>query len=134
MAFLGERSDVASLLPGFDIFAMASRYEGLPCAIVEAMAAARPVVATAVNSVPDIVISGETGLLVPPGRPDLLSRALAHLVEDPLVAARLGYSGRARLGDELTPAALGIVLDQTYGAEPTRERATLRGELEVVAS
>ena len=96
--------------------------------------AARPVVATAVNSVPDIVISGETGLLVPPGRPDLLSRALAYLVEDPAVAARLGYSGRARLGDELTPAALGIVLDQTYGAEPTRERATLRGELEVVFS
>jgi glycosyltransferase involved in cell wall biosynthesis len=134
MAFLGERDDVASLLPGFDIFAMASRYEGLPCAIVEAMAAARPVVATAVNSVPDIVISGETGLLVPPGRPDLLSRALAYLVEDPVVAARLGCSGRARLGDELTPAALGIVLDQTYGGEPTTERATLRGELEVVSS
>ena len=56
MSFVGERSDVADLLPGLDIFAMASRYEGLPCAIVEAMSAARPIVATAVNAVPNVVI------------------------------------------------------------------------------
>jgi glycosyltransferase involved in cell wall biosynthesis len=133
MAFLGERSDVATLLPGLDVFAMASRYEGLPCSIVEAMAAARPVVATAVNAVPNIVISGETGMLVPPGRPDLLSRALGYLVDNPVVAARLGHSARANLGEELTPAALGAVLDQTYQVEPTGEIATPRGELEVVS-
>ena len=114
MAFLGERSDVDALLPGLDVFAMASRYEGLPCAIVEAMGAARPVVATTVNAVPNIVVAGETGLLVPPGRPDLLGRAVAHLVAHPAVAARLGAAGRARLGAELTPQALGTVLDQTY--------------------
>lgn len=68
MSFLGERTDVSALLPGLDVFAMASRYEGLPCAIVEAMAAARPVVATAVNAVPNVVVAGETGLLVPAGR------------------------------------------------------------------
>jgi glycosyltransferase involved in cell wall biosynthesis len=134
MSFLGERSDVANLLPGLDVFAMASRYEGLPCAIVEAMAAARPVVATAVNSVPNVVISGETGLLVPPGRPDLLSRALGYLIENPTVAARLGAAGRAHIGDELSPAALGAVLDETYRTELVRARPEPRSKLEAVAS
>src|ERR1019366_8677386 len=101
MAFLGERTDVNALLPGLDVFAMASRYEGLPCAIVEAMAAARPVVATAVNAVPNIVVAGETGLLVPPGRPELLSRALRHLIGNPAVAARLPAGSAAGAGGGL---------------------------------
>jgi glycosyltransferase involved in cell wall biosynthesis len=114
MSFVGQRSDVAQLLPGLDVFAMASRYEGMPCSIVEAMAAARPVVATAVNAVPNIVVAGETGLLVPPARPELLGRAVRYLIDNPAVAARLGASARASLGEELTPAALGAVLDDTY--------------------
>ncbi len=134
MSFLGERSDVASLLPGLDVFAMASRYEGLPCAIVEAMAAARPVVATAVNAVPNVVISGETGLLVPPDQPELLSRALGYLLENPSVAARLGAAGRAHIGEELSPAALGAVLDETYRTEPVLVRPESNGKLEVGAS
>ena len=132
MSFVGERTDVSALLPGLDVFAMASRYEGLPCAIVEAMAAARPVVATAVNAVPNIVIAGETGLLVPPGRPELLSRALRHLIDHPDVAARLGATARANLGDELTPAALGAVLDETYRMRPVAVRRALSTALEVV--
>ena len=83
MLFTGERDDVEALLPGLDVFAMASRYEGLPCAIVEAMGAGLPVVATAVNAVPDVVIAGETGLLVPPGAPDLLGRAIGYLLDHP---------------------------------------------------
>jgi len=134
MTFLGERTDVADLLPGLDVFAMASRYEGLPCAIVEAMAAARPVVATAVNAVPNVVISGETGLLVPPGRPELLSRALDYLLENPSVAARLGAAGRAHIGDELSSAALGAVLDETYRTERVQTRSEPNGKLEVVTS
>lgn len=114
MLFAGERTDVSALLPGLDVFAMASRYEGLPCAVVEAMLARLPVVATTVNAVPNVVIPGETGLLVPPGRPELLARAIGYLLDNPLVAARIGAAGRARLGDELTPAALGEVLDETY--------------------
>ena len=119
MSFVGQRSDVAALLPGLDVFAMASRYEGLPCSIVEAMAAARPVVATAVNAVPNIVVAGETGLLVPPGHPELLGRAMGYLIDNPAVAARLGTCARASLGDELTPAALGAVLDDTYRTSVT---------------
>ena len=132
MAFLGERTDVNALLPGLDVFAMASRYEGLPCAIVEAMAAARPVVATAVNAVPNIVVAGETGLLVPPGRPELLSRALRHLIDNPAVAARLGAAGRAHLGAELAPAALGTILDETYRTPPAAVRPVPAAPLEMV--
>jgi glycosyltransferase involved in cell wall biosynthesis len=132
MAFLGERTDVNALLPGLDVFAMASRYEGLPCAIVEAMAAARPVVATAVNAVPNIVVAGETGLLVPPGRPELLSRALRHLIDNPAVAARLGAAGRAHLGAELAPAALGTILDETYQTPPAAVRPVPAAPLEMV--
>lgn len=112
--FTGQRDDVAALLPGFDVFAMASRYEGLPCAIVEAMVAGLPVVATAVNAVPDIVMAGETGLLAPPGRPDLLAGAIGYLLDNPAIAARLGAAGRAGLGPQLSPAALGAVLAETY--------------------
>ena len=114
MLFTGERRDVDALLPGLDVFAMASRYEGLPCAIVEAMGAGLPVVATAVNAVPDVVVAGETGLLVPPGAPDQLGRAVAYLIDHPAEAARLGRAGRERLGTELTPDALGTVLSEAY--------------------
>lgn len=125
MLFTGERHDVEALLPGIDVFAMASRYEGLPCAIVEAMSAGLPVVATAVNAVPDVVIAGETGLLAPPGRPDLLGRAIGHMLDNPDYAARLGTAGRDRLGEELSPVALGDVLSEAYlgrdvGAPPAR--------------
>jgi glycosyltransferase involved in cell wall biosynthesis len=125
MLFTGERNDVDALLPGFDVFAMASRYEGLPCAIVEAMSAGLPVVATAVNAVPDVVAAGETGLLVPPGAPQLLGRAIGHLLDNPAEAARLGAAGRDRLGRELSADALGAVLGEAYrgpdiGSPPAR--------------
>jgi glycosyltransferase involved in cell wall biosynthesis len=114
MLFTGERQDVPALLPGIDVFAMASRYEGLPCAIVEAMSAGLPVVATAVNAVPDVVIAGETGLLAPAGMPALLGRAIGHMLDNPAYAARLGAAGRDRLSGELSPDALGAVLSQVY--------------------
>lgn len=134
--FAGERSDVAALLPGLDVFAMASRYEGLPCAVVEAMTAGLPVVATAVNSVPNVVIAGETGLLAPAGRPELLARSIGYLLDNPDVAARLAATARGRLSDDLTQAALGAVLTQTYGAPAGQAagRASLPAERELAAS
>ena len=76
------------------MFALPSRYEGLPTAIVEAMVSGIPVVATAVNAVADVVIPGETGLLVPPQRPDLMADAERYLLDRPSVAA--GMAVRAR--------------------------------------
>jgi glycosyltransferase involved in cell wall biosynthesis len=113
---LGDRMDVSMLLPGFDVFAMSSLYEGLPCALVEAMSCGVPVVATAVNSVPEIVISGKTGLLARPGDPASLSRALAHLLDHPVEAARMADAARAHIGDRFRPDVLGRDLMQAYEA------------------
>jgi glycosyltransferase involved in cell wall biosynthesis len=112
--FAGERSDVAGLLPAFDVFAMASRYEGLPCAVVEAMRCGVPVVATAVNSVPDLVIPGESGVLVPPGRPELLADAIDGVLDDPRTAERLVRHGRLLAGATFDAERLAEVLDQVY--------------------
>jgi glycosyltransferase involved in cell wall biosynthesis len=111
---LGNRQDVPRILPAFDVFAMASRYEGLPCVIVEAQQCGIPVVATAVNAVPDVVIPGETGLLVPPERPDLLASAIDYALDHPGEASRWAASARALLGSRYDPATLGEVLDQVY--------------------
>jgi glycosyltransferase involved in cell wall biosynthesis len=113
---LGDRSDVASLLPAFDVFAMSSLFEGLPCAVVEAMSCGIPVVATAVNSVPEIVVSGKTGLLARPGDPRSLARALAYQLDHPLEAARMAEAARALVGDRFRPAALGADLVAAYEA------------------
>ncbi len=116
---LGHRDDVADLLPALDVFAMASRYEGLPCAVVEAMAAGVPVAATAVNAVPDAVVPGETGLLVPPEDAAALARAVRYLLDEPDEAARMAVAARRRIGDHYHPRALGAVLDHTYRGRTT---------------
>jgi glycosyltransferase involved in cell wall biosynthesis len=120
---LGHRQDVAELLPAFDVFALASRYEGLPCALIEAMSADVPVVATAVNAVSDVVIPGVTGLVVPPAEPRLLGRAIRYLLDHPKDAGRMAAAGRASLGDRFSTLALGAALDDTYRAELPHRRA-----------
>lgn len=115
---LGHRDDVAELLPGLDVFAMASRYEGMPCAIAEAMSAGVPVVATAVNAVPDLVVAGETGLLVGPQRPQELATAIAHLLDHPAEAARMTGRAGDLLAGRFDPETLGAVLDEVYAGAP----------------
>jgi glycosyltransferase involved in cell wall biosynthesis len=119
---VGERSDVREVLPAFDVFALPSRYEGLPVAIVEAMSCGVPVVATAVNAVPDVVVPGRTGLLVPPRRPDLMAMAVAHLLGHPDEAAGMAQAARAWLGDRFDDQTLGQALVAAYTASPTRPR------------
>jgi glycosyltransferase involved in cell wall biosynthesis len=111
---LGERADVRELPPAFDVFAMSSLYEGLPCAIVEAMMAGVPVVATAVNAVSDVVLPGETGLLVSPRRPAMLAAAIDLVLDDPAAANARAARGRALLGDRFEPHRLGAILDDVY--------------------
>jgi glycosyltransferase involved in cell wall biosynthesis len=115
---LGHRDDVAELLPAFDVFTLASRYEGLPCVLIEAIDSGVPIVATAVNAVPDVVVPGETGLLVPPGRPALLGRAIGYLLDHPDEGARMAAAATRHIGDRYKPQALGAVLDHTYGGRP----------------
>jgi glycosyltransferase involved in cell wall biosynthesis len=111
---VGERDDVSRLLPAFDVFAMSSLYEGLPCAVVEAMLCGVPVVATAVNSVPEVVIPGRTGLLARPADPASLSSALAYLLDRPEEGARMAVAARELVGEGFTAEALGRELTEVY--------------------
>jgi glycosyltransferase involved in cell wall biosynthesis len=88
--FCGRRSDVAEVLGAFDVFLLPSLNEGLPIALLEAMAAARPVVASRVGDVPAVVRDDDTGLLVPPADVSALAAALARLAADPDLRSRLG--------------------------------------------
>jgi glycosyltransferase involved in cell wall biosynthesis len=111
---LGNRADVPAILPAFDVFAMGSRYEGLPCVIVEAQQSGIPVVATAVNAVSDVVIPGESGLLVAPGRADLLAGALDHALANPHIAHQWALNARRQLGTRYAPETLAAVLEEVY--------------------
>jgi glycosyltransferase involved in cell wall biosynthesis len=93
----GERRDVRQLLAGADIFALSSIYESLPISILEAMAARLPVVASAVGGVPELVIDGETGFLVPSRDPKALADRLEELLADRELRRRFGDAGRARV-------------------------------------
>jgi len=117
----GERDDVPALLPAFDVFTLPSWYEGLPTAVVEAMLCGVPVVATAVNAVGDLVVPGETGLLVPPRRPDLLAGAIRSLLDSPADAARMAVAARARLGTRFTVAALRDALEAAYATSDSND-------------
>ena len=110
----GERTDVLDVLPAFDVFALPSRYEGVPTAIVEAMSCGVPVVATAVNAVSDVVVPGETGLLVPPHRPDLMASAIRYLLDTPAAAARMAATARTRLAGRYGETALRDALAAAY--------------------
>ncbi len=97
----GNRRDVPEIMAASDIVVLASRFgEGCPNAVLEAMAAGRPVVATRVGGVPEVVVDGETGLLVPPGDVPALRAALVRLAGDPALRARLGTAGRRRALEE----------------------------------
>ena len=120
MILVGQRNDVLDVLPAFDVFALPSRYQGLPTAIVEAMICGVPVIATAVNAVPDLVIPGEAGVLAPPRRPDLLAAALRHLLDSPDLAA----AARAWVGDRYNEFALREALTAAYRPPASAVRAS----------
>jgi glycosyltransferase involved in cell wall biosynthesis len=110
----GDRDDVADLLPAFDVFALPSRYEGLPTAVAEAMDCGIPVVATAVNAVADLVEPGVTGLLVPPARPRQLASAIGYLLDNRAEAARMAAAARTRIGPRYSVDALCRALADAY--------------------
>jgi glycosyltransferase involved in cell wall biosynthesis len=106
------------------VFALTSRYEGFGNVLIEAMACGVPVVATAVNSVHEIVIPGRTGLLARPGDPASLSRALGYMLDHPAEAARMAAEARRHIGDRFTPAALARDMTEAYDVALGSGRAT----------
>ena len=98
----GFRSDILSVHKAFDIFVMSSVTEGLGTSILDAMACGKPVVAANVGGIPEVVVDGGTGLLVPPRDPDALAAAIARLLGNPTLRADLGAAGLKRVRDHFS--------------------------------
>jgi glycosyltransferase involved in cell wall biosynthesis len=112
--FLGNRSDVADLLPAFDIFALCSSTEGLSIALLEACASSLAVVATNVGGNPEIIQDGQTGLLIPVDDHDALRNALHSLLADPALRARLGAGAAEWTGAHASIDALCSTYNRFY--------------------
>jgi glycosyltransferase involved in cell wall biosynthesis len=112
--FLGFRPDAPALIPLFDVVAVPSHVEPLGNATLEAMAAGRPVVGARVGGIPEMVVEGETGLLVPPQAPAELADALGRLIIDPVLRARLGEAGARRARSTFSLAAHVARLEEIY--------------------
>jgi glycosyltransferase involved in cell wall biosynthesis len=117
--FLGVRDDVPRMLPHFDCLWLASAYEGLPNAIMEAMACAVPVVATNISGNRDLVVHGVTGYLVPIGDRAGIARHTNRLLDDPALAKRLGTAGRAKIEREFTVDRMVEAYAALYGNGPS---------------
>jgi glycosyltransferase involved in cell wall biosynthesis len=120
--FLGQRDDVADLLAACDIFVLPSRHEGLGVAALEAMALARPVVASRVGGLGEAVLHQGTGLLVPPDDAPALQAALARLLREPALRERLGAAGPARVAQRYHAEAMVEAYERLY-FEVLQERA-----------
>lgn len=114
--FLGPRADVADLLPHLDAFVLSSLHEGLPLAILEAMACARPVVATAVGEIPQVIRHGVTGLTVPLGNPAALAAAISAVLDGPEWAAAMGRSARQLIEERFSLAGAVARYQSLYDA------------------
>jgi glycosyltransferase involved in cell wall biosynthesis len=112
--FLGWRRDLERIYADATVVALTSRNEGSPVSLIEAMAAARPVVATGVGGVPDLVEDGVTGCLVPPDDPAALAASLVALLRDPERGRALGAAGRARVARTFAAERLVDDVDALY--------------------
>ncbi len=114
--FLGERKDVPHCLAAMDIFVLPSLNEGMGRALIEAMAAGRPVIATRVGGVPAIVEDRRTGLLVPPGDAAALAAAIDELLRRPEWAKELGTAAQQSIGERFGIRAMVQAVDAVYEA------------------
>ncbi|OYV30117.1 MAG: group 1 glycosyl transferase, partial [Thiomonas sp. 20-64-5] len=120
--FTGMRKDVPRLVAALDVFVMSSHWEGLPIALLEAMASSKAVLCTRVGGIPDVVIDGENGLLVDAGDVPRFAQQLGSLLEDATLRQRLGQRARetviARFDVSRTAAAYNQLHSQALGLPP----------------
>lgn len=113
LRFLGYRPDAARLVSGCDVFCLSSHHEGLPVALMEALALGVPVVATDVGGMAELVTTGREGVIVPPRRPDLLAGALTEVVADHDLRSHLAEGARA-CGDRLDARIATAAVEARY--------------------
>jgi len=114
--FLGLRDDVPELLAVCDVFVLPSLFEGLPLSVLEAMAAAKPVVATRIPGTDEAVVDGATGILVPPGNAPALAAAIRAFLSDPVRAAAAGRAGLDRVRTQFSASAMVAAVAAEYEA------------------
>jgi glycosyltransferase involved in cell wall biosynthesis len=112
--------DLPGILPGLDVVVSSSHTEGLPVALLEAMAARLPVVATAVGGTPEVVCEAQTGYLVPPNQPEALAERLHALLDDPQTRQAMGQAGRQRVCEHFTFTSMAHQYEQLFSDLPTR--------------
>jgi glycosyltransferase involved in cell wall biosynthesis len=105
IVFAGRRNDIPAVMKAFDVFALTSDYEGFGLVLLESMSAGKPVVATNVSAIPEVVTPGETGILVPAQDPAAFGRALVDLL-DPDLRIAMGRAGRRRVAEAFSPDAM----------------------------
>jgi len=119
-SFLGHRDDVPALLSAADIFALPSRSEAFPNAVLEAMAAGLPIVASGVGGILELVDDGRTGLLADAGDPRALAERITALMADPALAAALGAAARIEAASRYSFDRMVASFDALYSSELTR--------------
>jgi glycosyltransferase involved in cell wall biosynthesis len=113
---LGQRADVPRLLAASDIVLLTSISEGIPLTLIEAMAAGRPVMATRVGGVAEVVADGQTGLLAPAGDDAALAEHILHLADDPARRDQIGQSGRQRADNLFSECRMHDAYRRIYAA------------------
>jgi len=112
--FTGFRDDVPELLSAMDIFVSSSLFEAFPMVILEAMSMSKPVVATNVGGIPEMIIPGVTGFIVPPGDSEALYTAIIQLLDDPDRRITFGQNGRQRIEEFFTTQVIVNKLVELY--------------------
>jgi glycosyltransferase involved in cell wall biosynthesis len=113
--FTGFRENIPELLAAFDIFVLPSRSEGFGRVNLEAMAMGKPVISTKVGGIPEVVLDEITGILVTPGNPRSLGRAIMRLLIDTQLKRSLGREGRRRAERHFSLRAHVQSIEEIYG-------------------
>ena len=121
VTFLGARDDVPTLLDAADVYVQPSLSEGLGLAVLEAMAAGLPVIATRTGGLPEVVADNQTGLLVPPGDAPALANALQYLLDNVNRRDKMGKAGRARAVSCFSIARMVSETQEVYRVALTQE-------------
>ena len=121
----GARDDICDILPAIDLFALPSHWEGMPNALMEAMAAGRPVVASDIDGIRALVEHGESGWLTPPGAPEVLAQTMLDVLADREVAEQVGRRAMARMQEEFSIGRMADAYEELYraGLDKARQRA-----------